>query len=365
MAAKKSSKEPRTMAELLASAKTPIRSFSVGEKVSGRVLGKSRNSLILDIGGKSEGVVAERSFSEARSLIDTLEVGDEIQASVLVPETKEGVVLLTLRDAVFETAWKKLSDAKAKADAIPVLGKGVNPSGVNVEVEGQAGFIPQSQLGALASKNPQALIGKYFKAKVVEVDRLNNKIVLSEREVSEANDIKAVKVAISKVKEGKIYDGEVTTVASFGCFVKINLGSAKKPVNVEGLVHISELSWGRAQNASDIVKEGDKVKVKVIGVKNGKLALSIKQAGLDPWEEAEAKYKPETKIKGKVSRVTDFGIFVEVEPGVEGLIHITKIPPAMKYGVGQEVNCVVEEIDTKSKKLSLGLVLTEKPIGYK
>ncbi len=362
---KASHKEPKTMAELLARAEKRIIGFSPGQKVRGKVVAKNSKSLVIDIGGKSEGIVTEKAFVEARDFIKTLEIGDEVTASVLIPETAEGYTVLSLRQAAFDSSWEKLEKAKEAKEAVPVVGRGVNPSGVMVEVEGLSGFIPGSQLGSVAAKNTQSLIGKYFKAIPVEVERLTNKIVLSERQISHAEDIKATNEALSKVKEGEIYDGEVTTVASFGCFVKINLRSEKKVFPIEGLVHVSELSWGKTESAADVVSEGDKVKVKVIKVAEGKLALSIRGAQKDPWEALDKKYKPETKVKGKVTRVSDFGIFVELEPGIEGLIHITKIPPGKRFSEGDEINCLVEEIDTKAKKLSLGLVLTSKPIGYK
>lgn len=358
----KSSSEPKTMAELLASAKSPVRGLSAGQKLQGKVVSKNPKSLILDIGGKSEGVVAEKAFVEARDFIKTLEIGDTVTVSVLIPETKEGVALLSLRQAAFDASWERLNKARQANQAVAVFGKGVNPSGVTVDVDGQLGFIPGSQLGKEASKNPQNLVGKYFKAVPLEVERATNKIVLSEKEVSDAADIKIAKETMGKIKEGEVYDGVVTTVANFGCFVKLNLPGK---ILIEGLVHISELSWGKVESTAAAVSEGDKVKVKVVGTKDGRLSLSIKAALKDPWEELGEKYKVESKIKGKVIRMSDFGAFVELEPGVEGLVHITHIPPGQRLSEGQEVNCYVQEIDTKNKKLSLGLVLTTKPVGYK
>ncbi len=364
MSTKRTSKEP-TMAQLLASAKTKVVGFSSGQKVKGKILTKDRKSLVLDIGGKSEGVVTEKAFAEIRDFVKGLKAGDEVWATVLVPETKDGVVLLSLRGAAQDASWEKLTKVQKAKEEVYVLGRGVNPSGVTVEIEGVVGFIPQSQLGKIASKNPQELIGKYFKAQVIEVDKATNKVVLSEKEISEASDIKLQKEALEKIKEGEVYEGEVTTVANFGCFVKIAVEVKNKKVFVEGLVHISELSWGKVKNPSDVFSEGDKVKVKAIGLKGGKLSFSIKTAGLDPWEKVALKYKPEAKVGGVVTKVSDFGVFVEVEPGIEGLIHTTKIPPGKRLKEGEKINCYVENIDTKARKLSLGLVLTSKPIGYK
>ncbi len=350
------------MADLLAKANKKFVSYSVGQKIRAKVISKTHKALILDIGGKSEGIVTEKAFIEARDYIKTLKTGDEVTASVLIPESRDGSVVLSLRQAMYGAAWEKLEKARDAKEGVAVYAKGVNPSGVAVDCEGVGGFIPTTQLGKESSKNPQSLVGKYFKAVPIEVDRTYNKLVLSEKEVSEASDIKEASEAILKVKEGDIYQGVVTTVANFGCFVKIEIGKGRE---VEGLVHISELSWGRVERVTNVVNKGDEVKIKVIGKKDGKLAFSIKQALKDPWKEAADKYKPEAKVKGRVVRLSDFGCFVEVEPGIEGLIHITKIPPATRIKEGDEVNCYVEEIDTKAKKMSLGLVLTSKPLGYK
>lgn len=365
MASKQKSSEPTTMAELLASAGGPVKSFSIGQKVKARVIAKTPKALVLDIGGKSEGLVTEKAFIEARDFVKTLKVGDEVWTSVLITENPEGYVILSLRQASSEATWEKLGKAMEEDTPVNVIGRGSGGSGVTVEVERLIGFIPFSQLGKEAMDNPQNLIGKTFKAKIIELEKSSNKIVLSEKAVSEAGQVKLAKEAFDKVKEGEVYDGEVTTVANFGCFVKISVKEGKEPIFVEGLVHISELSWGKVDNVNDVVKAGDKVKVKVIGIREGKLSFSMKHALKDPWEEAAAKYLPEAKVTGKVTKLTDFGAFVALEPGIEGLIHITNIPPGKKLAAGEDVNCYIQEIDPKAKKLSLGLILTEKPIGYK
>ena len=355
--------EPKTMAQLLAMAQNKVKSFSSGQKIRATVLSKNSKSVILDVGGKAEGVVAEKAFIEARDLIKTLKAGDEVTATVLIPETQDGTVLLSLRQAAFDASWDRLEKARDAGVPVAVLGKGTNPSGVTVDVEGVLGFIPGSQLGREAAKDTNGLVGKYFKALILEVDKLSNKVVLSEKAVSEAEDIKKAKAAVAKIKEGDVYDGVVTTVANFGCFVKLDLG--KDTGTVEGLVHISELSWGKVAQTSDVVREGDSVKVKVLGVKDGRISLSLKQALKDPWGDAAEKYRTESKVTGKVVKVSDFGIFIQLEPGIEGLVHITQIPPGKKFTEGDEIDCYIQDMDTKTKKMSLGLVLTSKPVGYK
>lgn len=364
MATKTTSKEI-TMAELLAHAKKHVQQFTKGQRVKAEILSITPTAVLLDIGGKSEGIIKGKGYLDAKEFISTLKVGDSVMATILVPESRDGTIILALKDAMKDIAWDKLAKDKETGEPVPVLGKGVSAPGFVVDVEGIEGFIPMSQLGKEVSENAQSLVGKYFKAKVMEVDKTNNKLVLSEKEISEAGDIALSKKAQEGIKEGEVYDGVVTTVASFGAFVKIEVPVKKEKAHIEGLVHVSEIAYRKINLPSDVLKVGDKVKVRVLAAREGKLALSIKQALKDPWSEVEGKYKPESKVSGKVVRISDFGVFVELEPGVEGLIHITKIPPTHKINIGDEVKCTIEEINVKDKRIALGLVLTSVPVGYK
>lgn len=350
-----------TMAELLAKHKSSVAQFTKGQRVKATLLSKTPEALIFDVGGKSEGIVKEKAYTDAKEFIEGLKVGDSVEVTVLVPETRDGITILALKDAMKDISWKKLEDAKEKGEEVPVLGKETNASGIVVDVMGIEGFIPMSQIGSETAKELASLVNKYFKAKVMEVSKVNRKIVLSEKEVSEAGDIKLAKEAMKKIKEGEIYDGVVTTVASFGVFVKIKVDKA----HLEGLVHVSEISYTKVNLPSDVLKVGDEVKVKVLNSRDGKMALSIKQAQKDPWSEAAKEFKKDDKVTGKVTRISDFGAFVLLKEGIEGLIHITKIPPTHKIVVGQEVKCVVEDVNVKDKRISLGLVLTSVPLGYK
>ena len=194
-----------------------------------------------------------------------------------------------------------------------------------------------------------------------QVDKGRRKIVFSEKAVSEVKEMAEASKAYDAIKAGELYKGVITTITTFGVFVEIIVKKNK----LEGLVHISETSWDKGTAPADMFKVGQKVEVKVLGLHDGKLSLSIKQAEKDPWTEVASKFKVEDKLKGKVTRNSDFGTFVQIAPGIEGLIHITKIPPATKLGVGDEANVYIEEIDTRNKKISLGLVLSVKPVGYK
>lgn len=353
------------MAELLAGSKNRVQQFTKGQRVEATVLSKSETSVIFDVGGKSEGIVKEKGYTDTKEYIEGLKVGDKVLVTILVPETRDGITILGLKDAMHDVSWDKLEEMKKSGAEVPVLGKGVNPAGFVVDVLGIEGFIPTSQMGKDAVSNAQEMVGKYFKAKVMEVSKVNKKVVLSEKEVSEAGNIALSKKALKSIKEGEVYGGVITTVASFGAFVKIEVPVKKENAYVEGLVHVSELSYSKVALPSDVVHEGDNVKVRVLAAHEGKLALSIKSAGKDPWSEVEEKFKPEDKVTGKVVRISDFGVFVELVPGVEGLIHITKIPPTHKLVVGAEVKCTIEEVNVKDKRIALGLVLTTAPVGYK
>ena len=353
------------MEELLAQFEAPI-ALTRGQRVKGKVTAITKKNVVVDIGGKSEGLVAERAFQEAKDFIKTLNVGDEVTASILIPETPDGFSILSLRAAAHDATWKKIEESQKKGMPIYVLGVSVSASGLMVEIDDLVGFIPTSLLGKKAQANPQELVGKRISAVVVEWARGENKIVLSERDVSEAGEIKLSYEAMDKVKTGSILEGKVSKIYNFGCFVKVDVAIKKdKIVPVEGLVHVSEMSWEKVKDPNELVREGDTVSVKVLGNVNGRLSFSIKKAQKDPWEGIEDKFKKDARLKGKVVKLSDYGVFVQLTPGVEGLVHMTKIPPGEKLEEGKEVNVYVEEIDSKSRKISLGLVLTRKPVGYK
>jgi len=355
------------MEELLKKYSTGHVGLSMGDKVRGRILAIEKGRVIIDIGGKSEGLVAEKAYNEAEKYIRTLKVGEEVDATVLIPETPDGFTILSFRRAAEDAAWRKVEEAQEGKTPIVVHGKNVTSAGLIVEVFGLSGFIPNSQLGKQVSKDKNALVNAVFQARVIDVDRAQSKVILSEKEISEAEDIELGRKAFKVIREGEVFDAEVTTIYDFGCFVKIEAepGKGEPKVPLEGLVHISELSWDKVDVPLKVIKIGDKVKVKLLAKKDGKLAFSIKQVQSDPWDKIEEKYQKDERTKGTVVKQSDFGIFIQLEPGIEGLVHITRIPPGKNFKLGDEVNVYVEEIDKKEKKISLGLVLTEKPVGYK
>lgn len=355
------SKAASSMEELLAKSSFNVKGFTRGEKVDAKVVNISSKTAIFDLGSKSEGVINGIYFEQSKEFLRSLKSGETVRLTVIEPETREGIVLLSARSAASDSTWDRFEAYKKEGKELTASVKSVSGSGASVEIEGVGAFVPSSQLGKKAASAGESLVGKTLKVKVMEVDKSKRRVLVSEKAVSEAGHEEEVQKAISELKKGEIYDGEVTQLTNFGAFVAIK----EDKTAVEGLVHVSELSWEKQIKPEDIVKIGDKIKVKVLGLRDGKLSLSLKQAQKDPWEAVAEKIKVDDKLKGKVTKQSDFGVFVELFPGVEGLIHVTKIPPATKLEKGKEINVTVEEIDPKAKKISLGLVLTSKPIGYK
>jgi ribosomal protein S1 len=361
---KKSSKEV-TMADLLASSKKVFSALKKGDRVKGKIVEKSPKALLINIGGKSLGMVSGKALSEARDFVKQLEIGDEVEGAVLIPETPDGYTIISLRDSAKTFVWDKIAKLFEEGKELSLEVKNSGTSGVTVEVLGILGFVPMSHLTKGTLKDVNNLAGKSLRLKIIDFDKSSNRLILSEKAVVEAKEIEAQKELLSHLKEGEVYDGLVTTVTDFGAFVKLNLNLKGKKAEVEGLVRASEISWGKVEKPSEVLKDGDKVKVKVLEVKDGRLSLSIKQAQGDPWDKVKEKYQPEMKLKGEVVKISDFGAFVALEPGIEGLLHITKIPPTTKLKIGDEVNVYIDEIDFDERRIGLGLVLTSKPIGYK
>lgn len=342
-----------------------VKGFEVGEIVKGEIVDISPGRVAVDIGGKSEGIVAEKAYNEAHDYIQTLKQGQKVEAKVIVPETPDGRTILSFRHTARNVAWEELEDAAQGDKVLEVLVTDSNKAGVIVEFGNLTGFVPKSHLGKEIPEDFSSLVGRQINVKVLSLDREENRVVFSEKAVSQAEEIQLQDKALNKIEEGEMYDGVVTTIYDFGAFVRIYIKIDDEEVPVEGLVHISELSWAKVNSAKEEIEERDKVKVRVIGKRDGKLALSMKQTKDDPWENIEENYEKEQKVKGTVVRTTDFGVFVELEPGVEGLIHMTKIPPGKSYEDGDDINVYIEEIDKDDRKISLGLVLTAKPVGYR
>ncbi len=375
-AVKKTGKKPQTMEELLAQTGYKLKGLKKGQKVKGVVTDVTKKMILIDIGAKTEGVVIEKEYELAREMMEGLSVGDEVEAYVGSPENERGQILLSLRQTVMNKRWELFEQLLKTEEAIEVRGLEVNKGGIIVKVQGVRGFVPSSQFGRQYLGQLDKLQNKSFQVKVIEVDREKNRLIFSEKAVSERAALAQQSKALKQVKVGDALGGVVSGIMPFGVFVRANVASgktAKKPAGkvdewfLEGLVHISEISWEKVESPGVHFKTGDKIKVKVIGVdeKSARLNLSVKQLTEDPWMKLVDKYPEGSKIKGEITRLAAFGAFVNLEPGVDGLIHISKIPADEEFKVGQKIECFVESVDSEHRRMSLGLVLMKKPVTYK
>lgn len=358
-------REPQTMEELLTQTGYSLRGWKVRDVVEGVVTEKTSRAIYLDIGGKTGGMVIDREIKAARDFIKGLEIGDKVMAVVTQPENDKGQTLLSLKKAAWESIWGEFKEKLRTREIVRVKGREVNKGGLVVEVKGLQGFIPASQFASKFAGKIDDFVGKDLEVRVIEVEPTKNRLIFSEKEVSEASLMKEQEKALKGIKVGDVFNGEVTGAMPFGFFVKIKTKKGK--VTLEGLVHISEISWEKVEEPSKFSKLGDKVKVKILAIdkKSGKLNLSIKQLLPDPWEGVEKKYEVGKNVKGLVVRLAPFGVFVNLAPGVEGLIHISKVPAERSFEAGEKVECYVESLDKEHRRLSLDLVLKEKPVGYK
>ncbi|MBW7955750.1 S1 RNA-binding domain-containing protein [Patescibacteria group bacterium] len=367
--AKPAQTTPKTMADLLGNPDFVIRTPKKGETVSGKITDKTRKMLMIDIGGKTEGLVVDKEFDAARDYIDQLNVGDQVEAYILSSENDRGQILLSLKKAAMDTKWDEFTKAMDEGTVVDVKGLEVNKGGLIVVIDGIRGFIPTSQFGKEYVGNLQKLKNRKLSVKVIEVDKEKNRLIFSEKHVSEAAEMAQRAQALTNVKVGEVYEGVVSGVMPFGLFVTVSvpLNGEEAAGHIEGLVHISEMSWEKVNDPHELYKVGQHIEVKVLGVDEaaGKLNLSLKQLGTDPWVDIETRYPVGTTVTGTVSRVVQFGVFVKVEPGVDGLIHTSKLSPDQQFQPGEQVTVVVESVDPAQRRMSLSAVLTEVPMGYK
>lgn len=358
---------PTTMAELLAATKHKINTYKRGDVVKGRVAAIVGRTMFVDVGGKTEGILGDREFDMAKEYLESLKVGDEVSGVVISQENDSGQIILSLKRAADDSRWKSFEEAHENGTTITVKGREINKSGLLVDAEGLVGFIPSSQFSRELSESPAALVGKPIKVQVIEVDREQNRLVLSEKAVTEAVEIEERKKLLKLVKIGTSYDGTVTGIVPFGAFIQVKVGKGAKAVELEGLVHISEISWEKVDDVHLVLKESQEVEVQVIGIDEatGKLALSLKKMSDDPWKEIVKDYPVDSKHNGKVVKVAPYGVFVNLKSGIEGLIHASKMPAEAAFKEGQELEVFIESIDTDKRRLSLGVVLSAKPVDYK
>ena len=344
-----------TMDELLAGAPESAKRAVVGETVTGKILSMRKHEILIDLGARGVGVVPRREVSFARNL----KVGDEVSASVIEAETADGSVLLSLRKAAKEKGWDEIQQRLDNAESVEVTPFDANRGGLLAEYEGIRGFLPVSQLSAehyprVGSSDKDeilqrlnALVGKPMKVRILDANRKDNKLIFSEKEA--IKDGLAERFA--ELHVGDVVKGVATGVVDFGVFVNVD--------GVEGLIHISEISWERVNNPTDYVKVGDTVEAKIIAIDKERLSLSMKQLTEDPWISEVENLKRGDEVEGTITRITPFGAFVQISPAVEALVHVSELgngsdaDPEKVFTLNERKKFRILDIDREGRKISL------------
>jgi ribosomal protein S1 len=365
--ASKSHPKASSMEELLANTGYTLKGLKKGDVVEGLITRMSSREIALDIGGKTEGVVMDRELETYKDMLSKLSVGDKVTAQVIVAENDRGQSVLSIRRSLLDQRWKQLVEMQKSGEAVDVVLREPVRGGVLVDYGGLRGYVPLSQVDQSLVKQLDKVTGRRVKAKVIEVDAATNRLVFSQRAITEEAALSKQKELLDVVPVEKTVEATITGVAPFGAFAKFSVEKDGEKHDVEGLIHISEIAWEKVEDPNQYLKSGDSIKVKVIGVdiNTGKVTLSVKQLLPDPWEHVLDMFEKDSQVKGKVTRVTPYGIFVELSPGVEGLVHISKVSPGAEPKSGDEITCLVEDVKPDQRKISLSMALTEKPIGYR
>lgn len=350
-----------------------IKTFNRGDIVEGEVVDVQAGMVIVDIGYKSEGIVAGRELKSETLDWRALKVGDKILVYVVKPEDDEGQLILSIRRTQQASTWLVLEKAKKDNDVVETVVVEANNGGLIVEIgKDIRGFIPTSQLDASrvylngvrqvgkdisskVQKRLNSLVGDKIQTRIIELDREKNRIILSEKMVTQSRDLEQREKTLNKVKEGDVLEGTVSGITPFGIFVNAE--------GLEGLVHLSELSWDKVEDIGGLYQVGSKVNVMVIGVSDGgkRVAYSVKRLLKDPWAEAIAKYKVGDVVKGKVQKVVPYGAFVRIAEGLNGLIHISELSdklvkdPADIVNVEDDVEVRILSISSTERHLGLSL----------
>ena len=325
--------------------------FAAGEIVKGIVLEVRPREVLVDIGYKSEGVVPRAEFLDP----EAIKVGDEIDVLIEKLEDKDGMVVLSHEQAEFKKNWDRIQTICREGGTIAGKVKAVVKGGLIVNI-GVEAFLPASQIDVIQPKNVAGMVGNIYDFKVVKINEDRRNIVLSRRELIEAERAERRAKLFTEMTPGDIRKGTVKNITDFGAFIDLN--------GLDGLLHITDMSWGRIGHPSEILKVGQELDVVVLDVNKEKerVSLGLKQKLANPWEAIESKFPVGAKVKGKVVNLVAYGAFVELEPGVEGLVHVTELSwtkriakPSDVLKPGQEVEAVVLGINRDEQKISLGI----------
>jgi small subunit ribosomal protein S1 len=345
-----------------------INPLSIGATVEGKVVARDRSSLFIDLGILGTGIIYGREFYAVKDVVKNLEIGDKVFAKIVEVENDEGYRELSLRDATKEISWGRLKEMKDSGQIVTVRVTGVNKGGLLTTLDGIQAFLPVSQLApehyprvADADKTKilkelQKFIGKTLEVKILDLLAEENKLILSEKAKSEEK----TKEVLKNYSKGDIIEGQITGIADFGAFIKFPYPVENENEQIEGLIHISELDWQLVENPAEVVKVGEVVKAKIIDINNNQVFLSLKSLKKNPWEEIEKQYKKGDSIKGKVTKFSTFGAFVEIMPKIRGLCHISEFESKEKMEemlkIGEIYDFEVLLIEPKDHRMSLKLI---------
>jgi small subunit ribosomal protein S1 len=328
--------------------------FQEGAVVKGIVVGVTDRGVMIDFGFKSEGVVPAEEFTENGEL--TVKRGDEVEVLVKSMESQEGVPVLSRADAVRMRAWDDLEIAYR--DGTPVKGKIVErvKGGLRVDVDGVAAFLPGSQIDVRPVRNLDSFRNQEIEAKVIKLNRKRSNVVLSRKAMMEEQNSGKKEETLANLEEGIIVDGVIKNLTDYGAFVDLG--------GIDGLLHVTDMSWGRLQNPGEMFRVGENVQVKVLKFdrERERVSLGYKQLLPDPWESVDERFIIGSRVKGSVASVTDYGAFVELEPGIEGLVHVSEMSwskrmkhPSKMVNPGDAVEAEVLGVDPKARRISLGM----------
>ena len=345
-----------TAEDFLAAVDATIKYFNDGDIVGGTVVKVDHDEVLLDIGYKTEGVIPSRELSIKHDVNpdEVVEVGDEVDALVLTKEDKEGRLILSKKRAQYERAWGAIEELQAKEEPVTGTVIEVVKGGLILDI-GLRGFLPASLVGMRRVRDLEPYIGQELEAKIIELDKQRNNVVLSRRAYLEQTQSEVRSEFLHQLQKGQVRKGVVSSIVNFGAFVDLG--------GVDGLVHVSELSWKHIDHPSEVVTVGDEVTVEVLDVDldRERVSLSLKATQEDPWRVFARTHAVGQIVPGKVTKLVPFGAFVRVEEGIEGLVHISELAqrhvevPDQVVTVGQEVMVKVIDIDLERRRISLSV----------
>jgi len=335
-------------------------SFKEGDVVSGKVVRIDKDEVLVDIGYKSEGVIPSNELSIRKSVdpAEEVELGEEVDALVLTKEDQEGRLILSKKRARFEKAWRKIEAAAESGEPVEGTVIEVVKGGLILDL-GVRGFLPASLVDIRRVHNLDEFMGQKLECKVIELNRNRNNVVLSRRAVLEEERKEVREQILGRLQPGQVVEGKISNIVDFGAFVDLD--------GIDGLIHISELSWSHVNHPSEVVSIGDTVRIKVLDIDRDRqrISLGLKQTQEDPWQRVISTHRPGDVLEGKVTKVVAFGAFVEILPGVEGLVHISELAdhhvdnPSEVVEPGALLNVKILEIDEERRRLSLSIKRVE------